>query len=121
MARPKKYRRIRFKPNLKYFKPANTPLHSLAKIDLRSDEFEALRLADLEGMHQEEAAKKMKISRSTFSRLIKSAHRKTAEALVRVKGLKIEGGTCGGDKIKTPRIINLTDFYFLILYMYNRI
>lgn len=97
MARPKKYRRIGFKPNLKYFKPANTPLHSLAKINLRLDEFEAIRLADLQGMHQEEAAKKMKISRTTFSRLIKSAHKKIAISLVRAKALKIEEGTCGGE------------------------
>ena len=50
------------------------------------------RLADLEKLYQEEAAEKMKISRQTFGRIIDSAHRKVAEALVEGKALKIEGG-----------------------------
>ena len=64
----------------------------LEEINLAMDEFEAIRLADLNGLYQEEAAKKMKISRPTFTRLIGSAHKKIAEALVNAKALKIEGG-----------------------------
>ena len=56
------------------------------------DEFEAVRLADLEGLYQEQAAEQMKVSRPTFSRIIDSAHRKTADALVHGKALRIEGG-----------------------------
>jgi uncharacterized protein len=56
------------------------------------DEFEALRLADLDGLYQEQAAEKMKISRPTFSRIVDSARRKVADALVHGKALRIEGG-----------------------------
>jgi len=58
------------------------------------DEFEALRLSDLEGLTQEEVAKEMKVHRSTISRILESAHRKVADALVNIKALKIEGGCC---------------------------
>jgi len=51
------------------------------------DEFEAIRLADLEGLYQEPAAEKMSVSRQTFGRIIESAHQKVAEALVRGKAL----------------------------------
>jgi len=59
---------------------------------LTLDEFEAVRLADLEGLYQEQAAEKMKVSRQTFGRIIESAHRKVAAALVKGKALRIEGG-----------------------------
>jgi predicted DNA-binding protein (UPF0251 family) len=64
----------------------------LEEITLTIDEFEAIRLADLENLYQQQAADKMKISRPTFGRIIESAHKKVAEALVRGKALKIEGG-----------------------------
>ena len=56
------------------------------------DEFESLRLADLEGLYQEEASARMKVSRSTFSRIVETARRKVADALVHGKVLGIEGG-----------------------------
>jgi len=59
---------------------------------LTVDEFEAIRLADLEGLYQEESAGKMEISRQTFANIINSAHKKIAEAIVKVKAIKIEGG-----------------------------
>jgi DNA-binding XRE family transcriptional regulator len=71
------------------------------------DELEAVRLADLEGIYQETAAKRMNVSRQTFGNIIKSAHKKIAEALVNAKALRIEGGVvkmiekrfhCGGCK-----------------------
>jgi predicted DNA-binding protein (UPF0251 family) len=64
----------------------------LEDVRLTVDEFEAIRLADLENLYQEQAAEKMNISRQTFGRIIDSAHRKVAEALVQGKALKIEGG-----------------------------
>ena len=56
------------------------------------DEFEAMRLGDLDGLHHEEAAKQMSVSRPTFSRIMDSAHRKLADAIVHGKALRIEGG-----------------------------
>jgi predicted DNA-binding protein (UPF0251 family) len=64
----------------------------LEEIVLSVDEFEAIRLADLENLYQELAAEKMSVSRQTFGRIIGSAHQKVAEALVRGKALKIDGG-----------------------------
>jgi predicted DNA-binding protein (UPF0251 family) len=68
------------------------PLSTLEEINLTIDEFEAIRLADLEGLYQDKAAEKMNVSRPTFGRIIESAHKKVAQALVEGKALKIEGG-----------------------------
>jgi predicted DNA-binding protein (UPF0251 family) len=56
------------------------------------DELEALRLADLLGLYHEEAAGRMGVSRATFGRIVERARRKSAEALVEGKALRIEGG-----------------------------
>jgi len=61
---------------------------------LSIDEFEAMRLSCLQGMKQEHAARQMRISRPTFSRIVTSACRKVADALVNIKAIKIEGGCC---------------------------
>ncbi len=92
MARPRNCRRVGSMPQSDYFKPRGIPLSVLEEVVLTVDEFEAVRLADLEGLYQEQAAEKMNVSRQTFGRIIESAHKKVAEALVRGKALKIEGG-----------------------------
>jgi predicted DNA-binding protein (UPF0251 family) len=62
------------------------------------DELEAIRLTDLEGLYQEQAAVALGVSRQTLGNILKSAHAKVAEALVQAKALRIEGGTvqCSG-------------------------
>ncbi len=90
--RPYKCRKIGKEPEIKFFKPNGIPSKLLAKVVLTVDEFEALRLADLKGLYQEEAAKKMNISRQTFGNIINSAHYKIADCIVNAKALKIEGG-----------------------------
>jgi uncharacterized protein len=92
MPRPKRCRHISSTPGSSYFKPRGIPLIALEEVVLDADEFEAIRLADLEGFYQELAAEKMGVSRQTFGRIIESAHRKVAESLVKGKALKIEGG-----------------------------
>jgi predicted DNA-binding protein (UPF0251 family) len=92
MARPKRCRRIGSTPGSIYFKPRGIPLAVLEEVALSVDEYEAIRLADLERLYQEQAAAQMGVSRQTFGRIIESAHQKVAEALVRGKALKIEGG-----------------------------
>lgn len=92
MARPCCCRRIEGKPTSPVFKPAGIPTHELEEVVITLDEFEAVRLADLEGLYQEQAAVRMEVSRPTFSRIIESAHRKVAEALIQGKALRIEGG-----------------------------
>jgi uncharacterized protein len=92
MARRRNCRRVGSMPQSDYFKPRGIPLSMLEEVVLTVDEFEAVRLADLEGLYQEQAAGKMNVSRQTFGRIIDSAHKKVAEALVQGKALKIEGG-----------------------------
>jgi predicted DNA-binding protein (UPF0251 family) len=74
------------------FKPAGVPCRKLEEIILTVDELEAMRLADLEGLYQEQAAERMKISRQTFARIVEAARRKVAQALVEAKAIRIEGG-----------------------------
>jgi uncharacterized protein len=74
------------------FKPAGVPTAMLDRVSMTLDEFEAIRLADLEQLHQDQAARQMDVSRPTFSRILDAAHRKLADALVHGKALRIEGG-----------------------------
>jgi uncharacterized protein len=92
MPRNKCLRYIDNHPNCTFFKPAGIPLPKLTQITLNLDEYEAIRLADLEGLYQEDAAKRMNISRQTFGRIIESAHKKIADALINGKAVKIDGG-----------------------------
>ena len=92
MPRPCRCRRIRCRPDTNYFKPRGIPLDALEEVNLTLDELEAIRLADLTELYQEDAAKKMNISRQTFGNIINSAHKKIADALLNAKALKIEGG-----------------------------
>ena len=89
MARPLKPRRILFDPNVVYFKPRAVPLSMLEEVDLSLAELEALRLCDLKNLEQTEAAKRMKISQSTLSRILISVRKKVAEALIKGKAIKI--------------------------------
>jgi len=90
--RPKRKRLISFFPEITYFKPAGIPLCNLDEEILSLDEVEAIRLYDLEGLDQEQAAKKMDISRITFLRIIHEAHKKIGRCLVYGKAIRMRGG-----------------------------
>lgn len=92
MARPRKGRCVWGEPEIVYFKPRGIPVDQLEEVILAVEELEAVRLKDMEGFEQGEAARNMKVSRPTFHRVLKSAREKIAEALVNGKALKIEGG-----------------------------
>jgi predicted DNA-binding protein (UPF0251 family) len=92
MVRPKECRRIAVMPGGNYFKPRGIPPLHLREVILGLDEFEAIRLADFEGLYHVEAAKRMGISRATFGRMVSKGRHKIAEALVMGKALKIQGG-----------------------------
>ena len=89
MVRPIKPRRVQFNPKAVYFKPRAIPLSMLDEVGLSLDEIEALRLCDLEGLDQIEAAKRMKISQSTLQRILTSARQKIATAIVGEWPLKL--------------------------------
>jgi len=92
MARPRRFRFIRFQPDASYFKPFVIPLRHLEEKELGYEEVEALRLIDVEGKNQKDTAKKMKISQPTLSRILDSARKKISDAIVNSKAIKIQGG-----------------------------
>jgi predicted DNA-binding protein (UPF0251 family) len=92
MPRPRCLRRIACRLSSSLFKPAGVPAARLQQTVMTLDELEALRLADLLGFYHEAAALQMKVSRQTFGRIIESAHRKVADALIHGKALQLKGG-----------------------------
>ncbi len=92
MPRPRHYRRVGCMPQSSYYKPRGIPLAVLQHVTLTVDELEAIRLTDLQGMYQAQAAERMNISRQTLGRILESAHKKIADALVNGKALSIQGG-----------------------------
>ncbi len=92
MGRPPIPRTVRYWPGAVYYKPRGIPLRTLEEVVLGLDEVEALRLADLEGLSQEDVGARMNVSRATVGRILAEARRKTADALIRGKALRIEGG-----------------------------
>jgi len=91
--RPRRRRILKRAPRPAIYKPAGVPLDGLRHTTLLHEELEALRLADLEGLTQAEAAKCMSVSRSTFQRIVTQARHQVALALVEGHALQIEGGT----------------------------
>jgi predicted DNA-binding protein (UPF0251 family) len=115
MARPRSPRKITSQPVVPLFKPGGVRARSQVK--LGDDEFEALRLSDLERLQQADAAARMGISRQTFGRVLLSARRKVAEAIILGRALRIESaglaaddaqdfmraGRCGADPARCAR------------------
>lgn len=92
MPRPPKARWVEELPEVSLFKPAGVPMRQLEEVVLTIEEFEAIRLKDMEGLEQEDCAQRMQVSRPTFQRILVTAHQKIAEALVKGKAIRIEGG-----------------------------
>ena len=92
MARPKKARVICSRPQYNRFAPVGVR-HS-DTVTLEHDEYEVLRLHDLEHLTQSEVAAQMLISRPTVTQLLCVAHEKLADALVNGKPLQINEGNC---------------------------
>ncbi|MFY9402767.1 MAG: DUF134 domain-containing protein [Candidatus Omnitrophota bacterium] len=89
--RPKKYRIVRLDPKIAQFSPRGRPGRP-DEIDLSMDQFEAIRLSDYVGLPQKEAAKSMRVSQQTFSRILTKARRGIAHALINGNTIKIQGG-----------------------------
>lgn len=92
MSRPRKRRRVCNLPRIDLFGPLNAGNCDRDSIIMTVDEYETLRLIDLEGMNQEECAGRMNVARTTVQRIYNEARKKLSEALVKGKFLKIEGG-----------------------------
>ena len=92
MARPKKWRKVCCLPESNKFGPLDSPADAKTHVIMTVDEYETIRLIDLEGFTQEECATQMKIARSTVQGIYIEARKKLAESLVKGKVLLIEGG-----------------------------
>ncbi len=89
MTRPRKCRRVAFIPDNSCFRPQ---VDSIEEVVLTVEEVEALRLTDYLEMEQDKAAENMNVSRGTLQRIINSARKKTSDALVHGKTIRIDGG-----------------------------
>lgn len=89
MPRPRKCRQVCIDPAYRVFKPQGIPTSQLKGVDMGLDELEAIRLSDVEGLPQAEAAKRMGISQPTFNRILSGARAKVAKALTEGVALKI--------------------------------
>jgi len=90
MTRPKLPRNINFKAGVSYFKPQGVPLRILEEITLLPDEVQALKLYQIDSLDQKKSAEKMHISQPTFARILASAQKKTAKAIINGLAIRIE-------------------------------
>jgi predicted DNA-binding protein (UPF0251 family)/predicted Fe-Mo cluster-binding NifX family protein len=97
MARPERERKLCATIQGRVFKPSGIPARDLESVTLDACEAEALRLADLEGLYQEAAARRMGVSRPTFGRVLDEARRKVSDAILNGKALLVEAGDCNNE------------------------
>lgn len=92
MPRPMKMRKVCCLPSSNLFGPLNAQAGREPFVVMSVDEYETIRLIDLEHFTQEECADQMDIARTTAQRIYSDARKKLAEALVHGRTLRIEGG-----------------------------
>lgn len=92
MPRPRKWRKVCCLPESNRFGPLDSPANLENTVHMTVDEYETIRLIDLEGFTQEECADQMNIARTTVQKIYNDARKKLAESLVNGKVLWIEGG-----------------------------
>ncbi|MEJ2695413.1 MAG: DUF134 domain-containing protein [Candidatus Sulfobium sp.] len=76
------------------FKPTGIPMTEIESIPLYRDEIEALKLCDVDGLTQEQAGKKMGVSRGTVQRILSGARRKTAMAIAECRAIVLKETMC---------------------------
>lgn len=113
MPRPRKWRKVCCLPESNRFGPLNAPINQEHFVTMTVDEYETIRLIDLEGFTQEECGSQMSIARTTVQGIYNDARKKLAESLVNGKLLRIEGGdfklcdgfekSCGGGLCRRHR------------------
>ncbi len=75
------------------YKPFGVPMRDIGTVIITVEEYESLRLADYENLTHEEAARKMEVSRPTFTRIYDKARKNVARAFAEGKAIVIQGGT----------------------------
>jgi predicted DNA-binding protein (UPF0251 family) len=100
MPRPRKWRKVCCLPDSNEFGPLDFPVQEKLFVNMTVDEYETIRLIDLEGLSQEECASQMNVARTTVQGIYSEARKKIAKSLVNGNILRIEGGDyklCEGD------------------------
>lgn len=92
MPRPRKWRNVCRLPERNLFGPINTPNLENKIIIMTVEEYETIRLIDLERLTQQECSTRMNVARTTVQRIYNDARNKLAQSLVNGVVLKIEGG-----------------------------
>ncbi|MDK2985260.1 MAG: hypothetical protein PWQ96_902 [Clostridia bacterium] len=96
MPRPTKLRSVAGVPQYKCFIPAGKVgcrnECKEEKLVLKVEEYEAMRLKDIEELNQEDAAAVMQVSRQTYQRILNGARKKVTKALMEGKAICIRGG-----------------------------
>ena len=92
MVRPRKWRRVCSLPKVYKFGPIDISKDVSESIIMTVEEYETIRIMDLEGLNQEKCADAMGVARSTVQRIYDDARKKIADSLINGKILKIEGG-----------------------------
>ncbi|MGD9678201.1 MAG: DUF134 domain-containing protein [Vulcanibacillus sp.] len=92
MSRPRKQKRVCGLPQFYLYGPLSQKEHFSQQINMTIEEYESIRLIDLEDLDQEDCAEIMGVARSTVQRLYNDGKKKLAESLVNGKVLKIDGG-----------------------------
>ena len=90
MPRPRKWRKVCEMPRCTKFGPKHG--QAFGKIVMTVDEYETIRLIDLEGLTQEECCEQMEVARTTVQAIYSSARKKLADSVVNGLQLCIEGG-----------------------------
>ncbi|MBP1917958.1 putative DNA-binding protein (UPF0251 family) [Youngiibacter multivorans] len=87
-----KWRKVCCLPDSQVFGPMGQRAMLLESVVMTVDEYETIRLIDLEGMMQEECAVKMNVARTTVQKIYNDARKKLADVIVNGKVMRIEGG-----------------------------
>lgn len=88
MPRPRKCRRVCCLPENSRFGPLDQRANNDIFLIMKVDEYETIRLIDLDGLTQEECAQQMNVARTTVQSIYIAARRKLAESLVNGKVLR---------------------------------
>ena len=89
MPRPRLRRHLQFDPEVTFYKPNGIPLKQLKIMELTHEEWESLRLKNVEELSQIQAAEEMNTSQSTFQRIYTSAQKKVSTAIISGMAIKI--------------------------------
>jgi len=105
MGRKKIKRMLQQEPGATFYKPQGIPMRHLQDVTLPHDGLEALRLADGEGLSQEEGARLMGVSRPTFGRILGHARKIVAQALANGWAIRVDGGhyTIASEERECPK------------------